>query len=243
MCRHASLPPGRVRLPRRRVKGAPVTPPGSRHKAPASREAVTRLQRVLVFIVAAWSGFYVMAIELLSGRILAPSFGNSIYVWGGVITVFMVALSVGYLAGGRYSVHEPSLRRLAFLLLASAVTTLPALFAGDMVLDRIFDAVQDPRYGSLLAVAALFFVPVVLCGAVSPYAVRLLVDEFHLSGHFAGLLYFMSTFGSAAGTLLTSFYFVLVLEVREIIGSLVGVSVVLALATLVLSRRFDASRR
>jgi hypothetical protein len=31
----------------------------------------------------------VMAVELLSGRILAPNFGNSIYVWGGVITVFI----------------------------------------------------------------------------------------------------------------------------------------------------------
>jgi hypothetical protein len=73
----------------------------------------------------------------------------------------------------------------------------------------------------------LFFVPVVLCGMISPYAVRLLVHEYQLSGHFAGLLYFVSTFGSAAGTLLTSFYFVLLFEIREIIGGLVAISLLL----------------
>ena len=48
--------------------------------------------RFLVFLIAGWSGFFVMAVELLGGRVLAPSFGNSIYVWGGVITMFMLCL-------------------------------------------------------------------------------------------------------------------------------------------------------
>lgn len=185
------------------------------------------MERALVFAVAGWSGFFVMAVELLSGRILAPNFGNGIYVWGGIITVFMLALATGYLLGGRFSIRNPSLRRLALLLMASAATTLPVIITGDALLDRIFDAVRDPRYGSLLSVTLLFFLPVVLAGMVSPYAVRLLVDEYELSGHFAGLLYFVSTFGSAAGTLATSFYFVLAFEIREIIAGLVIVSTVL----------------
>src|SRR6266403_3213646 len=65
-------------------------------------------RQLLTYLIAGWSGYYVMAIELLSGRILAPNFGNSIYVWGGIITVFMVALSVGYLVGGQLSVFAPS---------------------------------------------------------------------------------------------------------------------------------------
>jgi len=85
------------------------------------------LQRFLIFLIAGWSGFFVMAIELLSGRILAPDFGNSIYVWGGVITVFMLALSVGYLLGGRWSLRDPSLRRLALLLVISAAATIPVI--------------------------------------------------------------------------------------------------------------------
>ena len=197
------------------------------------------MQRALVFVLAGWSGFFVMAIELLSGRILAPNFGNGIYVWGGIITVFMVALAIGYLLGGRFSMHRPSLTRLALLLMASAIVSLPVITVGDPLLDRIFDAVHDPRYGSLLSVTLLFFLPVVLCGMISPYAVRLLVKQYELSGHFAGLLYFVSTFGSAAGTLLTSFYLVLAFEIREIVGGLVAISLALGAIALL----FTGSRR
>ncbi len=35
-----------------------------------------------------------MSLEMLGGRILAPYFGNSVYVWGSLIAVFMLALSV-----------------------------------------------------------------------------------------------------------------------------------------------------
>jgi hypothetical protein len=93
------------------------------------------LSKLLIFLVAGWSGFFVMAVELLSGRILAPNFGSSIYVWGGVITIFMLALSIGYLLGGRLSLHSPSLRKLSFILMIAAVTTTPVVFAGDFVLD------------------------------------------------------------------------------------------------------------
>lgn len=199
------------------------------------------MERALVFVLAGWSGFFVMAIELLSGRILAPNFGSGIYVWGGIITVFMVALAIGYLLGGRFSVHQPSLRRLALLLMASALVSLPVITVGDALLDRIFDAVHDPRYGSLLSVTLLFFLPVVLCGMISPYAVRLLVHEYELSGHFAGLLYFISTFGSAGGTLITSFYLVLAFEIREIVGGLVSISVALGAIALLLTGSRRAS--
>src|SRR5438067_4487419 len=92
-------------------------------------------QRLVTYVMAAWSGYYVMAIELLSGRILAPSFGNSIYVWGAIITVFMVALSVGYLVGGHLSVFAPTQSKLAALLLVAAATTVPIVMFGDAVLD------------------------------------------------------------------------------------------------------------
>jgi MFS family permease len=186
------------------------------------------LFRFLVFAIAGWSGFFVMAIELLSGRILAPNFGSSIYVWGGVITIFMLALSIGYLLGGRLSTRAPSLRKLAVMLGLAALATLPVAIAGDSALDRMFELVRDPRYGSLLSSTLLFFVPTVISGMVSPYAVRLLVQETRLSGRNAGQLYFVSTFGSAAGTISTAFYLVLYLEINQIIWTLAMISAILA---------------
>jgi hypothetical protein len=187
------------------------------------------LYRFLVFVLAIWSGFFVMAIEILSGRILAPNFGNSIYVWGGVITIFMLALSLGYLLGGRWSRVRPSLRRLASILLAAALAISPVAIAADRALDAVFNLIQDPRYGSLLAATLLFFIPTTLSGMVSPYAIRLLVRDSETSGQDAGLLYFASTFGSAAGTLATAFYLVLWFDVDYILWVLLGISVALSL--------------
>jgi hypothetical protein len=188
----------------------------------------------LCYLVALWSGFFVMGVELLGGRLLAPNFGSSIYVWGALITIFMLALSLGYLAGGRFSLKNPSLRKLGLLLAAAALTTLPVLPLSGITLENLAIAIPDPRFGSLAAAAMLFFIPTFFSGMVSPYCVRLLVDSEESSGRRAGQLYFVSTFGSAAGTIITSFYLVLWLEVNVIILTMIGISIVFAvLATVV----------
>ena len=88
----------------------------------------------------------------------------------------------------------------------------------------------------------LFFLPTVMAGMVSPYAVRLLVSDSALAGHCAGYLFFVSTFGAAAGTLLTSFYLVLYLDIDQIFWMLIGISVLVASSALLLdlSRVKDA---
>ena len=195
------------------------------------------VKRSLVFLIAGWSGFFVMAVELLSGRILAPNFGNSIYVWGGVITIFMLALSIGYLIGGRLSIREPSLKKLSIILLVAAASTTPVVLMSDAVLDSIFTLIQDPRYGSLISATILFFLPTMISGIISPYAVRLLVTESRQSGHFAGLLYFVSTFGSAAGTILTSFYLVLYFEINHIVWTMIGISSLISIFSYFIGRK------
>lgn len=193
-----------------------------------------------ILAVSCWSGFVLMALELLSGRILAPTFGSSIYVWGAVITVFMVALSVGYLLGGRMSLTTPRLPTLAGLHAAAGVLMLPVVAFANPVLDNIFEYTSDPRAGSLIASIILFFLPAVACGTIAPYAVRLLVQDPQAAGFYAGLQYFFSTAFSAAGTLLTSFYFVLIFEVNQILYLLIGSILVVAAICYAISRRSAA---
>lgn len=194
------------------------------------------LNRIVVCALAGWSGFFVMAVELLGGRLLAPSFGSSIYVWGALIAIFMLALSLGYLLGGRLSLRAPSLVKLGLLMMLAAITTLPVLWLAGQPLDSLAIAVPDPRWGSLLAATVLFFVPTVICGTVSPYCVRLLVEDAGSSGQRAGQLYFISTFGSAAGTILTSFYLVLYLEVNQILLAMIAISLLCGGLALLLGR-------
>ncbi len=194
------------------------------------------MKKAAVIAIACWSGFMVMGLEILSGRILAPTFGSSIYVWGAVITVFMVALAVGYLAGGRLSLNSPRVSTLCLLHFASGILLIPVALFAEPVLESVFAYTQDPRTGSLISCVILFFVPAAVCGSVSPYAVRLLVSEAHAAGFYAGLLYFFSTAFSAAGTLLTSFYFVLLFEVNQIVLLLMTLSIVMAAGAYFVSR-------
>jgi MFS family permease len=198
------------------------------------RKTVTRLfcissMHSLILVAAFVSGFCIMSMELLGGRILAPWFGGSIYVWGSVITVFMLALALGYLLGGRWSLHNANNRRFAAILGIGGLAMLPIVLLGDAVMEHIFDAVQDPRYGSLIAASILFFLPSAILGMASPYAVRLLTQSTESSGASAGFLYFVSTLGSAVGTLATSFYLVALFEVNTILLGTIAALVLMAI--------------
>ena len=151
-----------------------------------------------------------MTVEMLGARIMAPYFGGSISVWGSLITVFMLALSVGYLIGGRLSTRNPNPKTFALFFIGAAISSIPIIIFADAIMRPIFLMIEDPRYGSLFASIFLYFIPTSILGMISPYSVRLMVDSHEHSGHMAGLLFFVSTIGSAGGTLATSFYFVLV---------------------------------
>ena len=178
----------------------------------------------VVIAMAFVSGFCIMTIEMLGARIMAPYFGGSQYVWGSLITIFMLALALGYLLGGRLSMRNPNPVTYAMFFIAAAVFALPIILFADVIMRPIFLTIEDPRYGSLFASIAMYFVPTCILGMISPYSVRLLVKSQEHSGHMAGQLYFVSTMGSAAGTLGTSFYFVLYFEVNQILwGSVAAI--------------------
>ena len=187
----------------------------------------------VVIAVAFVSGFCIMTIEMLGVRIMAPYFGGSQYVWGSIITIFMLALALGYLLGGRLSMHNPNPVTYAMFFIAAAVFSLPIILFADVIMRPIFLTIDDPRYGSLFASIAMYFVPTCILGMISPYSVRLLVKSHEHSGRMAGQLYFVSTIGSAAGTLGTSFYFVLYFEINQIlwgsVAALIGAGCIILL--------------
>lgn len=189
-----------------------------------------------IYMLAFTSGFCIMSIELLGGRVLAPYFGSSVHIWGSIITVFMLSLSLGYLIGGKLSLQKVALKRYGLIFILAGITVLPIGLFAEPIMETIFLAIEDSRYGSLLASMALFFIPTVILGMISPYSVRLLVADKNKSGQVAGILYFVSTLGSALGTLFTSFYFVLWFEVNTIIISVCSVLITLGLIALILDK-------
>src|ERR687891_2068385 len=159
---------------------------------------------LLVFVVGTGS----LGAEIAAVRLLAPYFGASTIVWANTIGIVLVALSVGYWLGGRMADRHPNMRGLCLLALIAAGLLALVPFAADPLLDLAVEALDEISagafLGSLFAVLVLVAVPVLLLGAVSPYAIRLAVSKVEETGTVAGRLYALSTAGSLAGTLVSA---------------------------------------
>jgi spermidine synthase len=167
-----------------------------------------RLLLPLVFV----SGMASLAVEFGASRLLAPSFGTSLYVWGVLIGLVLIYLSAGYVIGGRLADRHPRAEVL-YQVTAWAglwiglipLVSYPILLASQQ---GFKDLSVGLVAGTLLAVVLLFAVPVILLGCVSPFAIRLLLTSVETGGNTAGRVYALSTAGSILGTFLPVFWFI-----------------------------------
>jgi spermidine synthase len=170
---------------------------------------------LLVFVVGTGS----LGAEIAAVRLLAPYFGASTIVWANTIGVVLIALSAGYWLGGRLADRHPHMRGLCLLALSAAALLALVPFAAHPLLGvavKALDEISAGAFlGSLFAVLVLVAVPVLLLGAVSPYAIRLGVSKVEEAGTVAGRLYAISTAGSLFGTLVSALVLIPVLGTRR----------------------------
>jgi spermidine synthase len=190
------------------------------------------LLNVIVFI----SGAVLMGLEIVGSRVLAPHFGSSIFVWGSLISVVMAALSIGYYWGGWLSAGEPSYGRLFTLLVIPGILIFFLPFLYPTLNEWIAGVDFGIRLNPLIASSIYFLPPGVFLGTISPYVIRLAATALSTVGSTAGTLYAVSTCGSIFGTLLTAFYLIPLIGVRNIIHSLGITLVCLALLVVPLVR-------
>lgn len=159
---------------------------------------------LLVFTVGTGS----LGAEIAAVRLLSPYFGASTVVWANTIGVVLVALSIGYWLGGRFADRHPHMRGLCLLSLVAALLLAAVPFVADPLLNLAVSALDSISagafLGSLIGVLLLVAFPVLLLGAVSPWAIRLAVNKVEEAGEVAGRLYALSTAGSLVGTLLSA---------------------------------------
>jgi predicted membrane-bound spermidine synthase len=189
----------------------------------------SRSLELLVFTVGAGS----LGAEIAAARLLAPWFGASTIVWANTIAVVLVALSIGYALGGRFADRDPRPEGLGRIVLVAAALLSVVPFVSGPFLHAAVRAVDNLSaatfVGSLLGVGALLALPLVLLGMVSPYAVRLEVDDVDDAGRTAGRLYAISTVGSLTGTFLSSLLLIPVVGTRR---TFLILAVAMALAAL-----------
>lgn len=181
--------------------------------------------RFLVFV----SGAVVMSVEMIASRLFAPSFGDSVFVWGSLIGVIMMALAAGYWLGGKRADESPYYHELSNITLVSGFFVILIPSAAPIVLELVQVIGLGDTYGPLLASILLLSVPTVLLGMVSPYAVRLSTEEILSLGSSSGKISTINTVGSIFGTFFTVFLLIPHFGTREILLSLGVVLVVVSL--------------
>lgn len=164
-------------------------------------------------LAVAVSGVVSMGLEILAGRVLAPRFGSTIYTWGTIIGVSMLALSLGYLHGGRTS-SEASFRDLEKYLVYTSGYIVFIMVFGDTLLTAASGIPVPPRYASVLPVALLFGPPTYFLGYISPYAAQLSAKA--TKGEASGHFYAVGTAGSILGAFGTTFLLVPSMSVNMI---------------------------
>ncbi|HMO86489.1 MAG TPA: fused MFS/spermidine synthase, partial [Lacipirellulaceae bacterium] len=188
---------------------------------------------LLVFV----AGAVLMGLEIVGSRLLAPHFGNSVFVWGSLISLFLIALSAGYYIGGRLADRRPSRALLNGIVIAVAASMFGIAAWARPVSEAIVHQQLGEKAGPLVASAALFLLPSVGMGVVSPFAVRLATHAVTSVGQTAGTLYALSTFGSIAGTMLTTFVLIPALGAGAILKGLAIALLATAVATHPLASR------
>lgn len=152
-------------------------------------------------------GACVMVAELAGGKMLAPFFGSSLYVWASTLAITLGALTAGYYIGGEWSKFEMDKRKKRLFtvisLSAALVIIMPAW--ADMIMSKTIE--MEFLTGMIVSQMLFLLPPILGMGIVSPMIISLLAETKE-SGKAAGMVYAISTFGGVLATLLTGFWLV-----------------------------------
>jgi hypothetical protein len=154
-----------------------------------------------LLLTAFFEGGAVMTTELLAARLIAPWYGNSLYVWAGTLGITLSGLAAGYFSGSYFSKKADRERILftALLVGAACIAIMP------IITFHIIPATLSLslKTGITLSCGALLFIPLLFFGMVSPLAVSCLTSA--NAGRATGNVYGISTAGGITFTLLTGF--------------------------------------
>ncbi|MFZ0915499.1 MAG: fused MFS/spermidine synthase, partial [Candidatus Udaeobacter sp.] len=165
-----------------------------------------------LFLVLLIEGGALMAVELMGAKLVAPFYGNSLYVWTAVLAITVLGLTLGYYTGGRLAKKGASETTLFVVLGISAVLVLASPMTASIAigLTKGMDLIAG-----ICVTCVLVLLPAMLCfGIVGPMVVSLISSQLETVGKTAGTVYFTSTFGGIAATFFLGLYFIPVAGLR-----------------------------
>ena len=170
--------------------------------------------RILLIFV---TGGCVLALELISSRVMTSFFGVSLYIWTSILSVTLLFLAIGYMVGGNGG--EPPVRqKRGFLIFLSPAVSGLAVVATALLYPVMFRPLAQWSLlgGSYVACLILLAVPLVFLSSLNPILIAYLnrkpeeraKRQKDRSGTSrdggSGLVLFLSTIGSVAGVVVAA---------------------------------------
>src|SRR3989339_515574 len=166
------------------------------------------MKKYILEITVFICGAIVMIFELVGSRVLGPYLGTSIFVWTSLIGVILGSLSIGYILGGKIADKKSNLRILSLIIFFAGIYINLTMFTKESIIIFLQNSFIDIRLSSVFASIILFAPTSILLGMVSPYAIKLKLNNLSTSGSTVGNLYAISTIGSIIGTFSSGFYLI-----------------------------------
>jgi spermidine synthase len=182
----------------------------------------------IAYLIVFASSACTLVIELIAGRIMAPYIGVSLYTWTSIIGIVLAGMSAGNYLGGLVADRAPSRRTLGLIFLAAGIASLGILVVTDLVVAARLQLSLLPRI--VFYTTAIFFLPSLVLGMVSPVVVKLALADLTRTGNTVGTIYAVSTVGSIMGTFLTGFWLISWLGTRMIVWVVGGSLLLIGLA-------------
>lgn len=164
------------------------------------------MKKYYLYITVFFSGMTALAVELTASRLLGNVFGSSNLVWASIIGLILIYLTAGYWLGGKIADKYPKYNHFYKILMWGSLTVgLVPMVSRPLlrITSNAFDQFQMPILaGAFVSVMVLFIIPVTLLGMISPFALKLTLQDPKDVGKTAGRLSAISTLGAFIGTFL-----------------------------------------
>ncbi len=170
------------------------------------KQAIKPTNRNYLYFTVFVAGMSTLAIEFTTSRMLQTVYGTSNIVWANVIGLVLLFLTLGYFLGGRLADRRPHPHIFYQLVSWAGFSSVFFLLLTSVLLKTAVSALTtlnlNAIISSLIGVIFALAVPITLLGCISPFAIRLAVQDVSEAGRISGRIYAISTWGSLLGTYL-----------------------------------------
>ncbi|MDR0227021.1 MAG: fused MFS/spermidine synthase [Burkholderiaceae bacterium] len=186
-----------------------------------------------------FSGFCALVYQICWQRYLAAALGVDIDSTTIVVSVFMVGIGIGGALGGWLGDRLPRHRSLLYAVseLAIGAYALSSLAFFDWAVAPGGWMGSSEQWHNAAGGFVILLIPTVMMGMTLPLLTLIFNQKVANIGYSVGTLYFINTFGAAAGTLVTTFFLFDHLPLSRIVTIMAAVNFLIAAIAIYVFRK------